>query len=110
MAKKHSKVTVRPGESIGSPAAEHDHEYLSQCFVNLPVVDLLKDIGSPRCLLLGRTGSGKSAILWHLENTLSNVSRLDPKEASFNFVGNSTIVRYLTEIGVNLHVFYEYLW
>jgi hypothetical protein len=110
MAKKQSKVVLRAGESIGSPAAEHDHEYLRSCFVNLPVLGVLKDVASPRCLLLGRTGSGKSAILWHLKDTLPNVSRLDPKEASFNYVSNSTIVRHLTEIGVNLHVFYEYLW
>ena len=110
MARKPAKLKLRAGENIGSLSAEQDHEYLKDCFVDLPLAEALKDVKSPRCLLLGRTGSGKSALLWHIEHTTRNVSRVDPKEVSFEYVGNCTIVRHLTEIGVDLHVFYEYLW
>lgn len=107
---KKQRVVLRAGENIGAPAAEHDQEFLRDCFVTLPIVETICDIGSHRCIVLGRTGAGKSALLLHMESTLSSVSRIDPKEASFEHVGNSTIVRHLTEIGVDLHAFYEYLW
>jgi hypothetical protein len=105
-----SAITLRAGESIGAAAAEQDHAYLKHCFVKLPIIDLLKDANDPHCILLGRTGAGKSAILWHLEQTVSQASRIDPAEASFEYVAYSTIVRYFTELGVELHVFYQYLW
>jgi hypothetical protein len=108
--KKKVTITLRAGETIGSMAAEDDHNFLEQCFVENPIIDQLKDNTSSRCVLIGRTGSGKSAILWKLEEELSNVSRIIPKEASFNFVANSTIIQYLTQEGVDLEIFYEYLW
>lgn len=115
MAKKNktkakSKIILRPGDIIGSMAAEDDHAFLKDCFVDLPIIQQLKDIGSPRSFLIGRTGSGKSAILWHLDQTLPHVSRLDPSEASFGYIANSTILQYLDKLGVDLTIFYEYLW
>lgn len=107
---KKSKVKLRPGASIGQLAAEDDHQFLTDCFVSHPAVDSLKNVASPQCLLLGRTGSGKSAILWHLETTLPNVSRVNPKEVAFQYIGNSAIIRHLTDLGVDLHLLYEYLW
>jgi hypothetical protein len=106
----NSIITLRAGESVGAPAAEQDHAYLNDCFVELPIIDLLKKVDDPHCVLLGRTGAGKSAILWHLEQTVQNPSRIDPAEASFEYVANSTIIRYFTELDVELHVFYQYLW
>jgi hypothetical protein len=114
MAKKknpnNSTITLRAGESVGAPAAEQDHAYLQECFVQLPIIHLLKEVSDPHCIVLGRTGAGKSAILWHLERTIQHPSRIDPSEASFEYVANSTIIRYFTELGVELHVFYQYLW
>ena len=71
-----SIVTLRAGESIGAPAAEQDHAYLKDCFIELPILDLLKIVDDPHCILLGRTGAGKSAMLWHLEQTVQNSSRI----------------------------------
>jgi len=105
-----SSITLRAGDSVGAPAAEEDHTYLTECFVELPIVELLKNVNDPHCILLGRTGDGKSAMLWHLENTVANPSRINPTEASFEYVANSTIIRYFTDLGVELHVFYQYLW
>ena len=60
--------------------------------------------------IAGRTGAGKSAVLWHLEQTLPNVSQIDPKDVAFQYVGNSAIIRHIAELGVDLHVLYEFLW
>ena len=109
MAKK-PKIRLKSGASIGQPAAEDDVRFLNECFIRHPTVDALKDVNSHLCVLLGRTGSGKSAILWHLETTMDNVTRVHPKDVAFQYIGNSAIIRHLTELGVDLHVLYEYLW
>lgn len=105
-----NKIKLKSGASIGEPAAEDDHAFLADCFVNHPIVDAMKEVSSPQCVLLGRTGAGKSAIMWHLEDTLENVSRLDPREMAFQYLGNSAIIQQIAELGVNLHTLYEYLW
>lgn len=107
---KAQRIVLRAGENIGVPAAEHDQAFLSDCFVKLPILDAIADITSHRCIVLGRTGAGKSALLLHLESVLPGASRIAPNEASFEHVGNSTIVRHLSELGIDLHAFYEYLW
>lgn len=109
MAKK-AKIRLRAGASIGQPAAEDDVKFLKDSFVNHPAINALVDVSSHQSILLGRTGAGKSAILWHLEQTLPNVSKVDPKEVAFEYVGNSPIIRQLSAVGVDLHTLYEYLW
>lgn len=109
MAKK-SKLKLKPGVTIGQPAAEDDRQYLESAFVNHPAITALKDAKSHQSILLGRTGAGKSAILWHIENSEKNVSRVEPKDIAFQYVGNSAIIQQVTELGVDLHTLYEYLW
>jgi hypothetical protein len=110
MAKRKSTVKLMAGSSIGELTAEDDHTFLNECFVNLPLIDALKEVSSHQSIVLGRTGSGKSAILWHLENTLENVSRIDPKEVAFEYMGNSPVIRQITDVGVDLQTLYQYLW
>ena len=105
-----SKITLKPGSSIGEPAAEDDARYLDSCFVGHPAIDALKDTSSNQCLIVGRTGAGKSAVLCHFEKTLENVTRIDPKEVAFQYLGNSAVVREMSEQGVDLHTLYEFLW
>ena len=107
---KNAKIKLRQNENIGDTTAEHDIRYLRECFVSLPIIEDLLDHETHRCLLLGRTGAGKSAILWHIENSAQNTSRIIPKDASFQYIANSTIIKTLRDLGVDLHVFYEYLW
>jgi len=113
MAKKRKskeKIILRAGDTIGSMAAEDDHKFLKNCFVDLPILKNLRDMDCSQNILIGRTGSGKSAILWDFEQNCKNVSRLDPTEASFNYLANSGMIEYLDNLGVDLSVFYEYLW
>ena len=110
MAKKKQTIILRPGIDIGALAAEHDGEYRSSCSVEVPAIEQITGDRNNRSILLARTGAGKSAILFHLEEKYENVSRIDPKDASFQYVSSSTIVQSLVSIGVDLHVFYEYLW
>src|SRR6266404_332956 len=56
-------IVLRRTDSIGAADAENDHQFLSQCFVDSGQLDLLLNIDEPHCVILGRTGSGKTALL-----------------------------------------------
>jgi len=107
---KSDKIILNPGVSIGEPAAEEDGRYLARCFVEHPMIDALTNVESPQSLLVGRTGTGKSAILLHIEEAYEGVTRIDPRDMAFHYIGNSAIINYLEDAGANLDTLYKYLW
>ncbi|MES2378141.1 MAG: hypothetical protein V4553_16245 [Bacteroidota bacterium] len=96
-------------QEIGSPDAETDR-ILEQAFIENDAFSAIVDMGNQRSILIGRTGSGKSAILKHIEFTQEKVVRIDPEAMSLRFLSNSTILQYFKEIDVNLNFFYKILW
>ena len=54
-------------DQIGAASAEQDIEFLQICFVDTGDLDLIKDTSDHRVIVLGRTGSGKSALLKKLK-------------------------------------------
>lgn len=105
-----AKIVLRPGVHIGEPAAEDDENFLRECFVDLPIVDQLRDIDSSKCVLLGRTGAGKTAILNHIEGASDNSIRIDPKDVSFDYIANSSIISFLINEGCDLSILFQLLW
>lgn len=95
--------------SLGSPDAETDN-MLDNVFLENGNLTVLKDIHNPKCIILGRTGTGKSALIRQLEKAVDKVVRLDPESMSLRFLSNSTIINYLREYEVNLDFFYKVLW
>jgi hypothetical protein len=106
----NTKIVLRPGVHIGEPAAEDDEKFLRTCFIDLPIVDQLRDLESSKCVLLGRTGAGKTAILNHIEAIGDNSIRIDPKDISFEYLTNSRIISFLLEEGCDLSVLFQILW
>ena len=104
-------ITYRKHSIIGNPSAEDDDDYLDYCFVNNGDLDVLTDVENPKCIILGRTGSGKSALIRHLTATTKDkVITIDPDALSLNYLSNSTIISYFESLGINLDTFYQYLW
>jgi hypothetical protein len=103
------KFKLRKGMRLGALAAEHD-ELLAPAFVDLGHLDALGDTGNPHFLVLGRAGSGKTALLKMLRTRHENVSVLDPDDLSMQYLHNSPILRSISSWGVNLEIFYKYLW
>jgi hypothetical protein len=65
----------------------------------------------PRCLVIGRTGAGKSAALQHLEEASSDhVIRVNPEDLSLPYVTDLQVIRYLDSLKVNLDLFWNALW
>lgn len=101
---------IKPHLNIGEPGAEDDSNFLNNCFVDNGDVEILADTNSPKSIVVGRTGIGKTALLSEFSNRFENVIKIEPHELSLNFVSNSTIIRYFETLEVNLDLFYQLLW
>jgi hypothetical protein len=103
------KFRFSRNQRIGLPAAESEHNF-SDLFIDTQDYEALADITNPKCIIIGRTGVGKSALIRRLEETQQKIKRISPEEMSLRFLSNSTILDYLRKIGVNLNFFYKILW
>ena len=112
MAKpSQSEFKFRRTDIIGVASAEDDAEFLKTCFVKTEEYEALKDKEDIRQIVLGRTGSGKSALFERLkqeeeERTIS----IEPRELALTYVSNSSVIKYFSDLGVNLDPFYKLLW
>lgn len=96
-------------DNIGAADAIDD-KFLSDCFVDTGDIDILADCSDPRSLVVGRTGSGKTALLKILEEKHQKVISIPPESLSLSYISNSTILNFVAELGVNLDIFYKLLW
>lgn len=83
-----SSVVLKPNTNIGSVAAEEDQFFLSNCFVETSNFEAICDMDSSKCVLLGRTGAGKSAIIQKLLADKKHCVSVDPQSLSLNYIAN----------------------
>lgn len=100
----------KKGEFIGELDAESDLNYLSECFTYTDDYSILTDIETPQRIIVGRTGSGKSAIIQNLKSEKENVIEILPENLSLNFIANSDLIVKLESLGIKLDLFYALLW
>jgi len=104
------EIIIRKGLKLGELDAEADSELLDSCFVDNGQLAELLDIESPSSVILGRTGAGKSALLYKISKEVEHSSFLDPNDISIRFLEHSNIVQFFNELGVKLDLFYRILW
>lgn len=97
-------------DDIGTAGAEDDSQFLSECFVDTGDVAVLLDHGDPKSIVVGRTGTGKTALLKHVQESNENVIELTPHSLSLNYIANNNTIAFFENAGVNLSVFYGLLW
>lgn len=110
MARKKRTLVYRAHMSVGAIAAESDAKFLNECFVHTGDYSAVQDFQSPKCILLGRTGTGKSATIIRINQSASSVISIDPQSLSLNYISNSDVLRFFNSLGVKLDIFYRLLW
>lgn len=106
----HDKFVFSRNDNIGASAAEDDSAFLHGCFVNTGDIDILLDCSDPRRLLIGRTGTGKSALMAEINSRSSKVIQLSPHSLSLNYIANNNVFDFFETLGVSLSAFYGLLW
>jgi hypothetical protein len=107
----YKEFRFRKNDRIGAAAAEDDLEFLKCCFVDTGDLDIIKNIDDNRQIVLGRTGSGKSALLAVLqEEKKDRAIPISPDNLALTYVSNSNVIRHFASLGVNLDPFFKLLW
>ena len=112
MDKKDIGVSFRfkKNDRIGEAAAEVDDQFLFDCFVDTGDLAVLRDCATPQRIIVGRTGSGKSALLRTLESKEEHVISLAPEQLALSYLSNSEVILFFENAGANLDLFYQLLW
>ncbi len=111
MTKRPSTFKFRRTDRIGAAGAEEDDEFLASCFVDTGDLELLADLTDNRFVILGRTGTGKTALIRQLYRKRTDyVIDVRPQNLALTYIANSTILNFFTSIGVNLDPFFTLLW
>lgn len=108
--KTKPNIKLKKHLTIGSISAENDGQFLEKCFIDTGDYDALIDTEDDRSILLGRTGSGKSALLEMVKKREENVIEIFPEELALNYIAHSNILTLLEECGVPLDPYYQLLW
>lgn len=100
----------RRNDNVGTADAESDDRFLSDCFVETGDLNVLRDCSDPKRIIVGRTGSGKSALIRMLRETERHVIDIPPQNLSLSYISNSDIINFFEGVGVSLDLFYQLLW
>lgn len=96
--------------TVGSGTAESDGEFLDQCFVRTPEFETLLDYSDRKMILLGRTGSGKTALLKMVKKNVDYFINIKPDTFALQYISNIPFIQELSTLGINLEIFYKFLW
>lgn len=110
MRQSGNPIRFRRNVDIGAADAENDDTYLDACFVDTGDVATILDCNSPKCIILGRTGVGKTALIKQIRKRADHLAELSPETLSLNYITNSNVLKFFEEAGVHLDIFYALLW
>lgn len=107
---QRSTMKIEANFSLGGSAAEYD-PLLIDAWIHSNAYSIVESRIASKCFLIGRTGTGKSAILRRLEHDHANrVIRMAPENLAFAYITNLAVMPKLVELGVHLDPFLKALW
>jgi hypothetical protein len=106
----NNPVKIKRNLNIGDLDAETDNEFLDTCFIDKGYLEDLLDVRNACSIIVGRTGAGKSALLYKVSTSIDNYKKIDPNDISVKFLEHSDIIQFMDKLGVNLDLFYKMLW
>jgi hypothetical protein len=108
--KRPVKVVFSKYANIGAADAMEDSYYLERSFVDNGALEILSDLTRPECIIVGRTGSGKTALLERLKEIESDVIEIVPENLALAYISNNEVLAFFRQVGVDLGLFYRLLW
>lgn len=108
--KLSSKFRFKQVDRVGAPDASEDQAFLADCFVDTGLLGILKAVEDSRRIVLGRTGSGKTALILKLTGNNHRCIPIEPESLALPYVSNSTVLDFVSRLGVKLDVFFRLLW
>lgn len=106
----HTRFVFRKHANIGAADATDDSNFLSASFVDNGELAILADTYRPECIVVGRTGSGKTALLERLASDEESVIKIAPEGLALTYISDSGVLGFFTTAGVNMDLFYKLLW
>jgi hypothetical protein len=104
------KPALGAGFNLGAEQAEAD-PLLEQAFVEWAGYASVESRRDARRFLVGRTGSGKSAVLQRLEEIhRGHVIRINPEDLSLPYIVDLDVIRELDALNVHLDPLFIALW
>ncbi|MCG3110894.1 MAG: hypothetical protein MCM46_03615 [Candidatus Manganitrophus sp. SB1] len=107
---KQSRYRFRKIDNIGAADAQEDEQFLKTCFIDTGDLQMLRDCSDPHHFVMGRTGSGKTALLRQLKEVEGRVIEVQPQSLALAYISNSSILNFLSQLGVKLDIFFRLLW
>ncbi|MCG9745264.1 hypothetical protein [Shewanella sp. Isolate8] len=104
------QIVIKKGVKLGQLDAESDSSLLDNCFIDNGQLEDLLDVSKTESIIVGRTGAGKSAFVYHISKSVEHSVILDPHSISVQFVEHSNIIQFLNKLGIKLDLFYRMLW
>ena len=113
-----STYRFRKNAEIGKLEAETD-SYLDFCFYETDVYKGILNFDSSeknpdftKRIIVGRTGSGKTALLKQIlkDNAIKVHETIEAENTVFEHINNNVFISSLIEKGIDLRVFYKSLW
>ncbi|MFK3824005.1 P-loop ATPase, Sll1717 family [Pseudomonas yamanorum] len=110
-----SNYVFRKNSQIGNLDAEYD-TFLKSCFLETNIFSNLlsfeNSLDFTKRVIVGRTGSGKTALLKQLsENSkIKKHSIIEAESTVFEHIKNNVFISDLINKGIDLRIFYKSLW
>ena len=110
MTRSRARRRLSSGFDLGGQQAEAD-PLLDAAFYPTSQFKAICSTDDPKCFLIGRTGSGKSALLQQLQTEHDgHVIRIAPEDLALTYVADLQSVRWLDQQGVHLDPLFIALW
>jgi hypothetical protein len=107
---KSDRIIINAGANIGANSAENDDDFLFQTFVSNPILASVQGHPQQKNFVLGRTGSGKTAILRITERNEDRSTRINVYDMAMTYIANSDIFAFLESVDAPLNLFFQYMW
>jgi len=103
-------IIIHRHMNIGTGAAESE-DYLTESFYETDEYKKLLDFENKQTILLGRTGSGKTALIkmLHANKNISSIE-INPDNFVIQYIRNNSFIQEMKSLDINLSVYYKFLW